>query len=212
MINGTRSEIEYLFRSAKFNLEQIEMIGHICRVLGKYMFVDRTILEARAGKKIGLSFILKCSKHNIITEMQYQNKSGLKDIFFYQLGMGGMNLLEKAKERFHTMNILADKEMKSRILTFNYFAAEKGYDISMKYQQEIKHRFFFCKKGVICYFPRVIKEMEIIRILISHFSEPQEEYIPTVEDIRGKFNSIPVGMDLLEIGLKTKNSYMKKGE
>ncbi len=203
-IGVSRHEIEFLFRNAKLNLDQIENIGYICRVLGKYLFVDRTILDSRANKKIGLSYLEKAVNHHIITEMQYQNSNEKKKIFYYQLGMGGQYLLEKANENYLEMNILADREMKSRILTFNYFALEQGYDMNFRYGQDDKHRFFFCKEGVICYFPMVIKEMEIIRMLIKKFTT--EDGPPTVDEIREKFNFIPVEKDIIDIGGKTKTT------
>jgi len=201
-IGISRHEIEFLFRNAKFNLEQIENIGEICKVLGKYLFVDRTILDARANKDIGLSYLQRTVENHIITEMQHQNANRKKEIYYYQLGMGGQYLLDKAEENYFNINILAGREMKSRILTFNYFALEKGHDITFRYGQDKKHRFFFCKGGIICYYPKNIKEMEIIRILIKKFTE--DDVVPRIEEIREKFNFIPIDKDLLDIGYKTK--------
>lgn len=198
----SRHEIDFLFRNARFNLEQIENIGEICRVLGKYLFVDRTILDARANRDIGLSYLQRAVKNHIITEMQHQNNKEKKDVFYYQLGMGGKYLLEKAGETYFDMNILADKDMKGRILTLNYFMLKNGYDISSKYDQDSLHRFFFCKDAIICYFPNIVKEIEIIRMLIRKFSTPDGS--PTVEEIRKKFNFIPVEKQLIAIGGKTR--------
>jgi len=201
-IGISRHEVEFLFSNARFNLEQIENIGQICRILGKYLFIDRNILDARANEKIGLSYIQKAVNNHIITEMQYQNSKGKKDVFYYQLGMGAKYLLEKAGETYFDINILADKKMKSRILTFNYFIIEKGYDISFKYAQDSLHRFFFCKDSIICYFPNIIKEMEIIRMLIRKFSTADGS--PTIEEIRDRFNFIPVEGKTIDIGGKTR--------
>lgn len=208
MIKGTRLEIEYLFRSARFSHEQIENIGHVCRVLGRYMFVDRDLLQARAGKKIGLSIIKKCAKNNIITELQHQDEKDKR--FYYQLGMGGMYLLEKAGEGFIEMNILADHRAKSRILTFNHFALDKGYDIALNISQDNKHRYFMCKKNIVCYFPKVIKEMEILKRFQQMFKVKVDggfEY-PTIEELRDKFNFMPVENNLTDVGLKTRSSTM----
>lgn len=208
MINGTRLEIEYLFRSARFSHEQIENIGHICRVLGRYIFVDRDVLEARAGKKIGLSIIKKCAKHNIITELQHQDGKVKK--FYYQLGMGGISLLEKAGEVFIEMNILADHRIKSRILTVNHFALEHGYDITMRYSQDAKHRYFICKKDIVCYFPQAIKEMEILKRFQQMFKVKVDGVFqyPAIEELQEKFNFVPVESCLIDVGLKTRSSTM----
>ncbi len=203
-IKGTRTDIDYLFRNAMLNLEQIKNIGDICRILGRYIFVDRFILEARAGERIGLSCIKKAGEYNIIAEMICSDKNGSANRYFYQLGPGGYYLLEKAGERHIEMNILADAEMKSRILTFNYFALENNYDMTLKYNQDRKHRYFICKGDVICYFSGAVTENEIIWGLIGSLSKKDGDPF-TSTDIRNKFRFMPIEKKMIYVETKTNN-------
>ncbi|MGO1581571.1 hypothetical protein [Senegalia sp. (in: firmicutes)] len=200
----SRHEIEHLFRDARFNNRQIDKIFEICKVIGKYMFVDRNILDARSDIKIGLSYLERAVINRIITKMQHEDSKEVRDLYYYQLGMGGRHLLQKSGERFNDMHIAAGEKMKSRLLTFNYFMLEYDYDLSMGYEQDYKHRFFFCKGGIICYFEDSIKEMELKRILIRRFSSPDNEV--TMKDIESRFNFIPIDRDLIDVGDKTKTT------
>lgn len=207
MRTGTsRHEIDFLFKNSRFNVETVENIVTLCKVLAKYMVVDKTIFDKRCNNKIGFSYLRKAIENHIITEMQHQDGSEKKNIFYYKLGMGGTYLLEKMRERYIDLNIGIDKEMYGRILAFNYFALENDYDIDLNALQDMKHRFFCCRGGVICYFPKDIKEIQIIRMLIPNLAT--EEETPTPNDIKEKFNFIPINKDLIDIGCKTKTTVL----
>lgn len=202
----SRHEIEFMFTNARFNMRQIEYIREICRLLGKYMFIDRDILNARSKNGIGLSYIKKAVYYHIITELQEETEKGKKDIYYYQLGMGGKYILDKNEDRYNSLSFLAGREEKSRILTFNYLALDKDYDIDMRYRQDGEGRFFFCKNAIVCYYPDVIKENKLIHLLRRMFAT--EEHIAGADEIREKFNFIPIDKKLIEIGSKTKTTLL----
>lgn len=203
----SRHEIEFLFTNARFNIRQIEYIRELCRLLGKYMFVDMDILNARSKDGIGLSYIKRAVNSHIVTEMQEETPKGKKEIYYYQLGMGGKYILDKNQDRYNAMGFLSGIDEKSRILTFNHFALENDYDIDMRYIQEPKHRYFFCKKGIVCYFPEAIKENKLIQELRRTFST--EENILDADKIRKKFNFIPIDKEIIRIGSKTRSTLIR---
>lgn len=209
------SEVEHLFRGGIFSHEQIRKVGKICKVLGKYMFLDRELLELKAGEKIGLSYIDKCKKNNIITELKYNREGDEKDKYYFQLDVGGLNLLDQAGMGYIQMNILADEIMKSRIITFNYYAHNSGKDIDMKMPQDYLHRYFFCKGNMITYFKEEITEEKIIEKLQIVFGEKDpktKEIIPLdAEEIKTTFRFYTIDMDLIDVGNKTKSTEIKKG-
>lgn len=202
----SRHEIEFMFTNARFNMRQIEYIRELCRLLGKYMFVDRDILNARSKNGIGLSYIKKAVYYHIVTEMQEETEKGKKDIYYYQLGMGGKYILDKNEDRYNNIRFLAGREEKSRILTFNYFALDNNYDIDMRYKQDGEGRYFFCRNGIVCYYPDAIRENKLIQELRRLLST--EENILGADEIREKFNFIPIDMKLIEIGSKTKTTLL----
>lgn len=206
-IGISRHEIEFLFTNARFNIRQIEYIRELCRLLGKYMFVDMDVLKARSKDGIGLSYIKKSVNNHIVTEMQEETHKGKKDIYYYQLGMGGKYILDKNQDKYNAMGFLSGIDEKGRILTFNHFALENDYDIDMRYIQEPRHRYFFCKKGIVCYFPEAIKENKLVQELRRTFST--KEKVPGSEEIRGKFNFIPIDKEIIKIGSKTRTTLIR---
>ncbi|QUI25885.1 hypothetical protein HZI73_26090 (plasmid) [Vallitalea pronyensis] len=213
MIRGSKFEIEHVFRGAIFDHEQIYKVKKICETLGKYMFLDRTLLEERAGEKIGLSYLTRCIKHNIIAQLKHEGyEGGSKDIYYYQLDVGGYNLLQRAGIRHNEMNILADHEVKSRILTFNYFIRDNDLDVDQDYIQPITHVFYFCIDGLICYYPDKITEPTIIKILQRMFTREKDGTIvvPSFEEISDRFSFREIDMALIDVGKKSRTTKEKE--
>lgn len=214
MIRGSRFEIEHIFRGAIFNHEQVYKVRRICETLGKYMFLDRSLLEERAGEKIELNNIVRCVKYNIIAQLKhedYDNESG--DRYYYQLDVGGYNILERAGITFNEMNILAGQEEKSRILTFNYYIKENHLDVDMKYKQPISHNFYFCNGNKVCYYPDKTKEEYILEKLQRLTSEKDEDGNVTTlsfKDLRDMFHFIPIEGELINVGVKSRTTKKKE--
>ena len=208
-------DIAHLFRGGIFSHEQIHKVGKICKVLGKYMFLDRELLEIKAGEKIGLSYLEKCKKNNIITELKYEREGEQRDKYFFQLDVGGLSLLEQAGMGYVQMNVLADDVMKSRIITFNYYAHNSGKDIEMGMPHDYLHRYFFCKGNIVTYFKQVISEEKIIEKLQIIFGEKDpktKELIPlTPDEVKMMFRFYSIDLDLIDVGNKTKSTEIKKG-
>lgn len=206
-------DIVHLFRGGIFNHEQIHKVGKICQVLGTYMFLDRELLEIKANEKLGLSYLEKCKKNNIITELKYQNTNEGKDKYYFQLDVGGISLLEQAGMKHITTNILADDIMKSRILTFNYYAHNSGKEIDIKMPQDYIHRYFICKGNIVVYFKEVMKKDSIIEKFQYIFGDKDhktKEVIPlSVDEVKKLFKFYSVDIELMDVGNKTKSTEIK---
>ncbi len=196
----SRHVIDFLFNNARFNLRQVEQIKELCLILAKYMFVDRNLLEKRSKNGIGLSFIKKAAYYNFIAELQEENQKGKKNIYYYQLGQGGIYLLQKAEYNINQMNILAGKEEKQRILTFNYFALENNIEPEFCGQDQ-QNRFFMCKNNTVCYFNNHIKENKIIQKLCEALTTKESVVKP--EQIREMYKFLQIDKKMIEIGAKT---------
>jgi hypothetical protein len=195
-----RNDIGYLFTNARFNIKQTEKIVEMVEILGRYLFLDRNLLERKSRHGIGLSYLEKATKYDIIVQMRDETRTKMNDTFYFQLGIGGKYLLQYMEKNFHDLIISAGRREKSNILTFNIFADEKGYDISMKYKQYRDYTYFICEDNIICYMPNYLSDKETAEKLINtqlkdlSFKEAYE-----------KFNFIPINIEPVIIGSKTKN-------
>lgn len=170
-------EIERLFYSGKLSERTRNMIGTTVQILGRYMFIDRNILNYRAekiiGEKIGLSFIKRAIELEIIVELQ-DAMFPLKDPdkisgnhFYYTLAVGGLNLLRLSKTTFRQFNILDKYEEKLRVLQFNYMAMDDKLNwIFSEYSDLKEYLYFHCKdskdRNVILYFSDEINKDELL--------------------------------------------------
>lgn len=85
----TGFEAEVLFRQV-LNMNQIHYISRMLRTIGKYMVLDRDMLNIRTGGKIGLSFIKKAIDYRLVAEHQYKSKDeGSKKSVFFKPGTRG---------------------------------------------------------------------------------------------------------------------------
>jgi hypothetical protein len=202
-------DIVHLFKGGIFNHEQIHKVGMICKILGKYMFLDRELLEQKAGEKIGLSYIDKCRKNDIITELKYRNENQEKEKYYFQLDVGGLSLLDQAHMGYQEMNILADDIVKSRILTFNYYAHNSGKDIDVTMPQDPHHTYFICCGNIVTYFKRWIKEETLIAkfcIMFGEVDKKTKDVIPlTREECLEVFRFKEITDELIDVGKQTQN-------
>lgn len=186
--NSSKFSVENLFRSGKLSQLQIDKIVKILNVLAKYMFIDRDILNSRAGGKIGLSHIQRAIDYNLIVELKDFNAINSKtDIdgnhYFYSLGLAGINFLNLCNEQFYSFKLNASFEDKEKVLIMNYNALERGYDLLFSdYNDMLHYNFFHCKnkknENIILYFEDYIAESHIKAIIKRKFidSLSDEEY------------------------------------
>jgi len=195
-----RNDIGYLFTNARFNIKQTENIVEMVEILGKYMFLDRNLLEKKSKNGIGLSYLEKAAEKDIIVQMRDETKTKMNDIFYFQLGIGGKFLLQYMGKNFHDLILSSGRREKSNILTFNIFADKKGYDISMRYQQDKDYNYFICENNIICYMPNYISDKEVAEKLIVN----QIKNL-SFKKVYENYNYIPIDIKPLIIGSRTKN-------
>ncbi len=195
-----RNEIEYLFKNARFGISQAEKIVDLVEILGKYMFLDRNLLELKSKEGIGMSALEKATKHDIIVQLREETREGIKNIFYFQLGVGGKYLLQYMEKDFHDLILSANRREKSNILAFNISADKKGYDISMSYKQDRDYNYFICKNNVVCYMPDYISDKKVAERLIKN----QLKNV-SFKKAYENFNFILIDIKPVIIGPKTKN-------
>lgn len=166
----TGFEVEVLFRQL-LNMNQIHYITKLLKALGKYMVLDRDMLNIRTGGKIGLSFVKKAIDYSLIAEHQYKSKEeGPKKQYFLSLAPGGIYFLEAQGYLTNKLKLSADHYERSHILTYNQFLIDNNQDISTAYLQGNRSDFFFsCSpeepRTLIHFFPYLTSEEKIMDFL-----------------------------------------------
>lgn len=208
----TRYELDILFRNI-LNQDQIKYISLLCKLLGRYMILDREMINTRAGEKIGLSYIKRAIENGLITELQYQDGKGKKPEYYFQLNTAGVAFLESIEYRANILRLDTDQAARERILSFNRYAIDEGYEINLYYPVGFKYNYFFCnssrtKKCVVCYFENKISEQKLIEILYKMLFEKEQEPKP-IEIVNETFDFEKIHPKVLyNIGNKTAgNSY-----
>lgn len=205
-IGATGFEVEVLFRRV-LNMQQIHYISWVLRSLGKYMVLDRDMIAARMGKKVGLSYLQKAKEYGLIAEYKYKDGEEEKNKYYFSLAPGGLYFLEAEQYAHHKLRLDADHEERTRILTFNRFALDNGYDINMGFQQDRRYRFYFAQsrkgnKTPACYHPEVIKEEQLREILLQmlnrHSKKEKEKPELPPEAVDESFDLIPIKADTRE--------------
>ncbi len=157
-------EVEVLFRQI-LNMDQIKYISSLLIALGKYMVLDRDMINQRAGK-IGLSYIRKAAETKLISEYQYLDDQNFRDYYFYSLAPGGIYFLESEGFPFHKLPKFTNQQHRERILTFNKWALEHNYIINVEIPQSRKFDYFITneKKGpdtIVGYFENIVTEQQV---------------------------------------------------
>ena len=198
----TAFETEVLFRKI-LNMDQIKFVSNLIFELGKYMVLDRFLIDNRAGK-VGLSYIQKASEFNLITEYKYLDDSNrAKDYYFYSLAPGGIYFLESEGFSFHKLPKYTNQEHRERILTFNHWALKEGYTINMTIPQSRKFDFFITNEKIgtatiIGYFENLIKEHEVTAKMLEIVDYLKENKILIVNDFIYK----KINVENIKIGNK----------
>ncbi|OMF25632.1 hypothetical protein BK133_21310 [Paenibacillus sp. FSL H8-0548] len=126
-------EIEALFRDV-LNQSQIESVSKLLKLLGLYVFLEKSMLDTLAerhfGEKIGLSFIKKAVRYNLIAELQSEDDN---DCYFFQLKTGGFIFLDDIGFKYRKLPLDASRKERSRLLAINEFLIDRKYLLSSDY-------------------------------------------------------------------------------
>lgn len=178
-------KLEEDFKGGKYSDEQIQLLIEITKVLGKYIFIDRNILQYRLAKKIGLSHIERAKKLNLLIE--YKDPDALNSYFekkdnqyFYRLGLAGEVLLEMENIFYNSFKISTPSQDKMKVLQFNYFAMENGLDLktgSGLISDFNNYNYFHCE----------IENFNVIAYLNDYITEDElRDKVNLYEDITDK--------------------------
>lgn len=156
-------EVEVIFRQI-LNMDQIKYITNLLIALGKYMVLDRDMLDKRAGK-IGLSYIRKAAETKLISEYQYFDDKEFREYYFYSLAPGGIYFLESEGFPIHKLPKFTNQQHRERILTFNKWALNQGFTINTDIPQSRKFDYFITneKKGpntIVGFYEKIITEQQ----------------------------------------------------
>lgn len=147
----SKFELEALFRDA-LNLDQIEQISNLIKLIGLYVFVDRSQLnelaERHFKKKIGLSYIRKAVEHNLVSEVQTE---GDFDNYFFQLKLGGFIFLETIGYPHRKLKLDSTKKDREQILAINDYLIKSGHLLSSKYSDPPLFEPLFTEEDVVLF-------------------------------------------------------------
>lgn len=153
----TGFETEVLFRHV-LNINQIKHISKLLKILGRYMILDREMINIRAGSSIGLSYIKEAVNNKLVVEFKDQDK------YYFMLGVGGIYFLASQGYQFHKLKLDVDQHDRERILTVNKYMIEKQYDICMDIAQSNNYDFFVAEannKLIACYYKQLINQEKL---------------------------------------------------
>lgn len=122
-----KADIETLFRDV-LTQSQIVNISNLLKLLGMYVFLERRQLDFLAeqhfGGKIGLSYVQKAIKYNLVAEMQYD---GNYDTYYFQCKSGGYMFLDAIGYKYRKLPLDAAKMERSKILSINDYLIANGH-------------------------------------------------------------------------------------
>lgn len=122
-----KADIETLFRDV-LNQSQIENISNLIKLLGVYVFLDRRQLDFLAeqhfGSKIGLSYVQKAIKYNLVAEMQADSDY---ETYYFQCKSGGYMFLDAIGYKYRRLPLDAAKMERSKILSINDYLIANGH-------------------------------------------------------------------------------------
>lgn len=172
----SKYEIETLFRDV-LNLDQIEQISNLIKLLGLYVFMDRkqidVLAERHFGQIIGLSFIRKAVQYNLVSEMQAE---GEYDHFYFQLKLGGYIFLESIEYKHRKLPLDATRKDREKILAINDYLIENKHVLNEKQEQPIFEP-LFTREDVVLH--DECSEEEMVEILKVNFDGDVEQVYET---------------------------------
>lgn len=145
-----KADIETLFRDI-LNQTQIYNISNLLKLLGMYVFLERRQLDVLAarhfGDKIGLSFIQKAIKYNLVAEMQ---ADGNYDTYYFQCKSGGYMFLEAIGYKYRKLPLDAAAVERGKILAINDFLIKNDHLLTNKHGFGV-YEPLFTQKSVALY-------------------------------------------------------------
>lgn len=222
----SKIEVEFLFHHARMTTEKVEKIYDLCRLLGRYTFLDRVLVEKLSSNGIGMDTIEDASRLGLVTEAQENSTQyGKKNIFYFNLATGGINFLHYTGDPINDLFIAAGRAEKSRLLTANYYFQENNIVPNPYERQDKRHRYFFMENEKYYYFSDAIwidvltqgvaeKENEKLRKEHKKMTELEDKFIDeetgevidkfTSASIKDKYSFIDITKDKIPIGNLTR--------
>lgn len=196
-------EVEVLFRQI-LNMDQIKYITSLLIALGKYMVLDREMLDKRAGK-IGLSYIRRATETKLITEYRHRDDQQIHDYYFYSLAPGGIYFLESEGFPFHKLPKYTNQQHRERILTFNKWALEQNYTMNANIPQSRKFDYFITneKNGpntIVGFYENMISEQQAIDQIQIEIDEAKKKGVMILDE---NYDFEKIKMPMIEIGNKS---------
>ena len=176
-------ELDVIFYE-EFTQLQLQHIFNIIYILAKYMFLNSDMLmliyQQEYNEKMGLSYLKRAAKEKLIIEYQYDQfeKTEMK-IYYYALKASTLLYLKQNQIPFLKMPPYAAYKEKSRILTYNQYVIDKGYEPNIIIPVDPGLRYFITKQQKICYFPEIVSEDTIQ----GELSRRKIDIEPTFEQI-----------------------------
>ena len=147
--NISKADIETLFRDI-FNQSQIENISNLLKLLGMYVFLERRQLdwlaERHFGGKIGLSYVQKAIKYNLVAEMQAESDH---ETYYFQAKSGGYMFLDAIGYKYRKLPLDAAKMERSKMLSTNNYLIANGHLLTNIYGFGVYEPLFTNKRVVL---------------------------------------------------------------
>lgn len=208
---GRFFEVGNLFQGGYLNYKQIENIRLIMEVLARYGFVDRNILNKRANKEIGLSYLMKAVKYNMVTMIHDKEN----DKYYYHLGYAGTQFMNNQKYNVNDIGIMTILEEKKRILSMNRFIINNGYELADKEAfHDRKMTYFFGDEDRIYYYKDEVSYEQLVRKLLGIIMKGKDDnrkpVYYTKNEFEEKFNLIQIDEEMEEISAEAKRADEKE--
>lgn len=172
----SKFEIETLFRDV-LNLDQIEQISNLIKILGLYVFLDRkqidVLAERHFGQKVGLSYLRKAVQYNLVSEIQAE---GEFERFYFQPKLGGFIFLETIDFPHRKLQLDANKKDREKLLAINDYLIENGHLLKENREQPLFEP-LFTRKDVVLH--DECSEEEIVERLKVNFDGDIEQVYET---------------------------------
>lgn len=165
-----KADIETLFRDL-LNQSQIESISNLLKLLGMYVFLDRQQLDFLAeqhfGSKIGLSYVQKAIKYNLVAEMQ---SDGNYDTYYFQCKSGGYIFLDAIGYKYRKLPLDAAKMERSKMLSINNYLIVNGHLLTNIYGFGVYEPLFTNKQVVLIdTMPNEIVNVQLKKVGLDDF-------------------------------------------
>lgn len=191
----SKNELDILFSEELTQLE-IRHLGRLIIILGKYLILDTAMLFALYktfyGEKLKMKYLKQAANLKLVIEYKYNLESDdEKNIYYYALKESSYYLLYRSNIQYLRVPLLSTDQEKSRVLNFNKFAIEQGYEIAYC---ETDFSYFLLKNHkIVCFYADITTKEAIMSALATK----------KINTAQYSFKEIIVE-NVLEFGLMTK--------